>query len=86
MLCQIYRSARTPDTYLYLPVDAEFEALPDALKQRFGVPEKVMELEIKKKMKLARSTPSDILRSIDEQGYYLQLPPNLYENKHNPWG
>ncbi len=85
MICRVYRSSRKPDTYLYLPEDSDFQLLPEQLRRSFGQPEKVMALDITVSSKLARVKAKNVLSGINDQGYYLQLPPNLYEIKHDPW-
>ena len=85
MNCQIFKSLRKPDTYVYLPSGAEFEALPEALRRVFGSPEKVMDLDLNSDTKLALADVSDVLKKIAEHGFYLQLPPNAQLSKHDPW-
>lgn len=75
--CLVYRSEKKAETYLYLPVGMTFSDLPEALQQTFGQPFLVMRLDIMADMKLAQANPVQVLSAIDEQGYFLQLPPKL---------
>ncbi|MEE4218565.1 MAG: YcgL domain-containing protein [Xanthomonadales bacterium] len=75
--CLVYRSDNMAETYLYLPLGTVFSDLPDALQLTFGEPSLVIRLDIKADMKLAQADPAQVLRAIDEQGYFLQLPPKL---------
>jgi len=83
--CHVYKSIRQADTYIYLPDGADFDSLPESLRRTFGTPEKVMDLVLDKNTRLAQAEPGQVMQSIRERGYYLQLPPGLYEKKHNPW-
>ncbi|MCC5855434.1 MAG: YcgL domain-containing protein [Idiomarina sp.] len=75
MLCVVLKSTRKMDTYLYLPKDGDFEALPDELKTLFTPHEVAMTLYIKPGKKLARMTGAELLERLSDTGYYLQLPP-----------
>lgn len=76
MLCNIYKSLRKNDTYIFLPKGKEVtEVLPDVLKVVMGDTEFVMELEITPDRKLAREPAEVVLSNIKTQGFHLQLPP-----------
>lgn len=75
--CCIYRSDRKAETYLYLAETHEFDDLPDELRRRFGAPAFVMRLEIEAGTRLARADAAEVLRALERDGYYLQLPPKL---------
>jgi len=68
-----------------LPDGADFEELPESLRQTFGKPDKVMDIRLDADTSLAQADVKQVMQSIRERGYYLQLPPNIYENKHDPW-
>lgn len=76
-LCRVYRSDKKAETYLYLADSCQFEDLPPELQQRFGAPSFVMRLDLSSARKLARVDVDQVISSLDEQGYYLQLPPGL---------
>lgn len=85
MNCQVFKSARQADTYLYLPDSTGFDVLPESLMDVFGTPEKVMNLTLEAGTRLAQADAAQVIQAINEQGYYLQLPPDVYKSKHNPW-
>lgn len=77
MLCKIFRSDRKPETYLYLRDDMTFSDLPNELQQHFGPPAFVMQLLLDGKRRLARVDIKRVKVAIEEEGYFLQLPPEL---------
>lgn len=79
MLCLIYRSSKKSETYLYTRYEDKLERIPEALMKTFGKAEEVMALELDANRKLARANAAEVIKSIEEQGYYLQLPPTNSE-------
>ena len=77
MKCNIYRSDKKPETYLYLSEDQDFSDLPAELQQYFGAPDLVMELECGPGTKLARADANRVTAELRSKGYYLQLPPEV---------
>lgn len=75
MLCAIYKSLKKEETYLYLPKKDDFSAVPESLMTMFGKPKLVMLLNLAKDKKLIRADINKVKSSLDEQGFYLQLPP-----------
>ena len=76
-LCKVYRSSRRAETYLYLAQDQNFAGLPDDLRRTFGEPEFVMHLHLAPGRRLARVAVEDVLAALADEGYFLQLPPEL---------
>lgn len=66
--------------YLYIPYgqdeSAYLESLPETLCQLTGELTKIMELELIPERKLARANVLDVMTSLADKGYYLQMPPN----------
>lgn len=52
-----------------------FDGLPDALKELFGRGITAMDMLLTEDKKLARADAAKVLESIEEKGFYLQLPP-----------
>ena len=77
MNCQIFRSKKKDETYLFLAADQPFEELPEKLRATFGEPVYVMALKLFSESKLARVETQSVLESLSERGYFLQLPPKL---------
>ncbi len=75
MMCSIYKSSKRLDTYLYVPFNSKLEALPETLMAMWGEPELVMHLDLAKKDKLALVKIEDVKAKLEEDGYYLQMPP-----------
>ncbi len=84
MHCDIYKSSKKDEMYLYIarpnyPNDADvidpLHAVPADLKLAFGRANFVMHLELTPERKLARVNVKDVLTSFKQQGYFLQLPP-----------
>ena len=72
---RIFRSSKKMDTYIYLPIDAEFDDLPDALRKQFGRTVFVMELCLTISLKLALFDASTVMQGIAKDGFFLQFPP-----------
>ncbi|GAA0356341.1 YcgL domain-containing protein [Bowmanella denitrificans] len=82
MLCAIYKSSKKDETYLFVPKRDDFSDVPQALMQHFGTPSLVMVMAIKPDSKLAIGDAAKVCQAMQEQGFYLQLPPpkeNLLE-------
>jgi uncharacterized protein YcgL (UPF0745 family) len=80
--CWVYRSPRHQEMYLYLDAEAGFDRLPDGLRDHFGEPSLVIELELSEKRKLAREDVTMVMSNLRTQGYHLQLPPQLKPHLH----
>ncbi len=78
-LVQIYRSSRREEMYLYVDKASDLEEVPPPLLAQFGEPEPVMTLLLTPHRKLARAQAQEVLDSIEEQGFYLQMPPTPEE-------
>lgn len=75
MKCAVLRSSKKDYTYVYLLEGHDFDDLPIALKNVFGEPEFVMDLELSPARKLAYEDVSEVMQNLDKQGYHLQMPP-----------
>lgn len=75
LLCAVFRSRRNPETYLFVDHQEGFARVPEGLLKEFGVAERAMTLALTPERKLARADATEVLRAINEQGFYLQLPP-----------
>ncbi len=74
-MVKVYKSGRKADTYLYVDFKKDLSGVPDALLQQFGEPELALSLNLTATRKLAQADPQEVLRQIESQGFYLQLPP-----------
>lgn len=75
MQCFVYRSKRKQNTYLFLPEQDNFSAIPESLLKLFGQAEFSFEFELHAERKLTLADAGEVLRNLDENGYFLQLPP-----------
>ena len=67
--------------YLYITTKDDFSEVPDELMKLFGRPEFSMLVNLSKRKKLARVELSLVTQALKDQGYYLQMPPAIHENK-----
>lgn len=81
MLASVYRSKAKDQMYLYLANKDDFSSVPEALLKIFGQPEFSMQLNLAKRQKLSRVELIDVKKALEEQGYYLQMPPVIHDNK-----
>jgi len=72
---KIFRSSKKIDTYIYLPIEAEFDDLPEALRKQFGRTVFVMELLLTTSLKLALFDAATVMQGIAKDGFFLQFPP-----------
>jgi len=75
MKCSVVRSSLKSFTYIYLLEGHKFEDLPEALRQVFGKPVFVMNLELTPDRKLAYEDVNQVMHNLANQGYHLQMPP-----------
>lgn len=83
-ICSIYRSAKRDGMYLYVDKAEGLTRVPEALMNRFGQAEHAMTLLIAEDRKLARADAKKVLQDIEDNGFYLQLPPADAELPLNP--
>lgn len=74
-ICSIYHSSRIDEMYLYVDTRDDLSRVPEALMTQFGKPRLVTKLALDEQRPLARADVAKVLRSIAEQGFYLQMPP-----------
>jgi uncharacterized protein YcgL (UPF0745 family) len=71
----IYKGSRRAETYLYVPERDNFQRVPQDLLDALGTLELVMELELDERRHLARVDSKDVVKSVLQMGYFLQLAP-----------
>ena len=76
---EIFRSSRKEEMYLYVEKAKGLKDVPDVLMKQFGEPESVMTLMLEPSRKLARVNTADVLQGLEEQGFFLQMPPTAQE-------
>ncbi|MEC9483532.1 MAG: YcgL domain-containing protein [Halomonas sp.] len=75
LLCEIFRSPNRDEMYLYVDKARGLAEVPEALLERFGKPVSVMTLILTEDKALARADAAKVMAALDEQGFYLQMPP-----------
>jgi uncharacterized protein YcgL (UPF0745 family) len=78
MPCYIYKSLKKSLLYLYIDQKDDFSRVPEALLQSFGTMEFVLELELSPERKLAKEDSEKVIASLQEKGFFVQLPPTEY--------
>ncbi|MFC1748667.1 YcgL domain-containing protein [Pseudomonadota bacterium] len=74
MKCAVYRSNRKDLTYLYLPEKDDMSRVPDALLEMIEPVERVLEFDLTPDRALAQESALDVLKQLEEQGWFLQMP------------
>ena len=74
-ICSIYRSPKKEGMYLYVDKAEDLQRVPAALLEKFGKLAQAMTLLLHPQRVLARVDVLKVMAAIDEQGYFLQLPP-----------
>jgi len=77
MQCEIYKSSKKEQTYLYVTKPIDHEALPEALLDILGKLTFVMDLEITSTTRLATEDVSEVISQVSGKGFYLQMPPKV---------
>lgn len=75
LLCDIYKSAKENEMYLYVKKQDGLERVPPLLLERFGRPVHVTTLILTAAKKLARADIDKVLEQLEINGFYLQMPP-----------
>lgn len=75
MIIEIFRSLKKDEMYLYVEKSKGLADVPEALLSQFGQHASVMTLLLKADRKLARADAKTVLDAIQQQGFYLQMPP-----------
>ncbi len=75
VLCDVYKTKKKDEAYLYVSRKDALTRVPDALLEQFGKPELAMTMILTPEKKLARADIDKVLKALDEQGFYLQMPP-----------
>lgn len=78
-LVEIFRGTRKAESYLYVDKAIGLAEVPEVLMAQFGEPRSVMTMMLDPQRKLARANAAEVLAKIQEQGYYLQMPPTAAE-------
>lgn len=75
IICQVYRSAKREQMYLYVKKEEGLRRVPEPLLALFGKAVEAMVLVLTADKKLARVDAQQVMQQIEEKGFYLQMPP-----------
>lgn len=75
LLCDVYKSRKKDETYLYVSRNDGLSKVPDELKELFGAAELALTMIMTPDKQLARTDGARVLEQIEQQGFYLQMPP-----------
>lgn len=74
--CVVYKSLKKDETYIFVPTSTPLSDLPPELLTVLGQTEMVMTLSLTPEKKMARGTAAEIMLSIENEGFHLQMPEN----------
>lgn len=74
-ICNIYKSPKQDEMYLYVDKREGLSRVPEALLASFGEPKEVMTMLVRSEKDLARADGAKVLADILSKGFYLQMPP-----------
>lgn len=77
MRCTVLCSDKKPWHYIYLAEGRKFDQLPAALQEQFPDPREIMRLDLERRKRLAHADIATVRKRLEQQGYYVQLPPEL---------
>ena len=75
MEVEVFKTARRPDTFLFLPEGLPPNEWPDGLEAVFMPAERVLSLTLTAEQRLAAQSATRVMEEIAAKGYFLQLPP-----------
>ena len=71
ILCDVYKTRKKDEMYLYVSRTDGLERVPDALKEQFGKPELALTMMLSADKRLGRAKAEDVMKALDEQGFYI---------------
>ncbi len=75
LLCDVYKGDKKDEAYLYVSRQDGLDKVPEALLEQFGRMEVAMIMVLTPDKKLGRADAAKVLQEIEQQGFYLQMPP-----------
>ena len=75
MKAWVYKSSKQEQTYLYVGRENCFDSVPEGLITLLGDLEFVLSVELHEDRKLAQVDARDVMERLQENGYFLQMPP-----------
>lgn len=75
ILCDVYKSEKKAEVYLYVDRIVGLEKVPESLILQMPDPEVCFSFKLTPNRKLARGNSAIVMKNVVDQGYYLQMPP-----------
>ncbi len=86
MHAYVYKSQRKADTYLYLAARDDFDCLPDAVRDRLGALQFVLDVALTPERTLARVDAAAVRASLSSHRFFVQFPPTALDPMTEDWG
>jgi uncharacterized protein YcgL (UPF0745 family) len=84
--CAVYKSIKKDETYVFIPTTKPLSDLPEELLKVLGQAEIIMTLKLTPEKKMARGTAAQVMKSIEERGFHLQMPEKPHINAVPSYG
>lgn len=84
MFVSVFESTKKEGLYAYVKRDVGLDALPEDLRKRFGAGRHSMDMVLTPEKKLARMDGATLIKHLEEDGYYLQLPAHEVSDMLTP--
>ena len=68
--------------YLYTITKDDFSTVPEQLIKVFGKPDFSMMINLQKRKNLARVDIDKLKKHLQDDGYYLQMPPSILNDQN----
>lgn len=75
MNCFVYRSEKKQGMFLYLSEKDDFSCVPESLLKLLGETTYSFEFDLSKDRKLVKVEAKEVMKTMSENGYFLQMPP-----------
>ena len=82
----VYKTARRPETFLFVPAGLAFNEWPDGLADVFHPAGHMMTLTLTPERPLAAQPANLVINEIAKRGYFMQLPPTASHGKESTGG
>ncbi len=77
MQVAVYRSSEKEGMYVYMAEQTSLDTLPAPVMKQLGNPEKALEFDLSANRALPNANASEVLASIESQGFYVQMPAEV---------
>lgn len=75
MNCFVYRSEKKQGMFLYLSKKNDFSCVPESLLKLLGETTYSFEFDLSKDRKLVKVEAIEVMKTMNKNGYFLQMPP-----------